>query len=155
MAAKEKIAEFQQVAERLRELRTDSYRINQTDMAALVGCSLPSWSDYEGAKALPAPKVIFALVGHGISADWIFSGKGQMLLNDQSSNADTDKEVMETVVKVLWSTVAESDAVLTPGGAAGIVVMLYEAYSDSGNYAELCEKTKQLVQIADQGKGKQ
>ena len=154
MAIKEKNEEFQQVAERLRELRTESYRINQTDMAALVGCSLPSWSDYEGAKALPAPKVIFALVGHGVSADWIFSGKGEMLLNDQSSSADTDKEVLETVVKVLWSTVEEMGASLTPGGAAGIVLMLHETYSDSGNYAELCEKAKQLVQIANQGKAK-
>jgi hypothetical protein len=156
MATKDKIEEFKQVAERLRELRTDQYRVNQKDMAAMVGCSLPSWAEYEGAKALPSPKVIVALIGHGISADWFLAGKGQMHIKDNIPFADTgiDREELEAVVKVLWSTVADLNASLTPGAAAGIVLMLCETYSNSGNYAELCEKAKQIVQIANQGKGK-
>jgi hypothetical protein len=154
MATKEKNEEFQPVADRLKELRLDHYRVNQSSMAASVGCSLPTWSEYEGAKALPSAKVLLALIDQGISADWVLAGRGELRLGKGDIAGGIDGETIETVIKMLWQTTDEIGATITPGAAAGIVAMLLESYAASGNDAELSEKAKQLVQIANQGKAK-
>lgn len=153
MASKPEKSEYKEYARRLLEIR-QALKINQSVIKKEVGCSLASWQEYETAKSAPNAKVLEALVEKGFNANWILSGKGEMKLDDEpiSLSSVDNKKALKKVVKALWTEVEESDANLSPSGAAGIVALAYEEYLASNkDDLKLFDKIKALVQIADMG----
>ena len=69
------------IAERLRDLRKQ-FGISQQEMSRQLGISKPAWQGYELGKNEPGCAVIAKLVGLGIDANWVLTGKGTIKLSD-------------------------------------------------------------------------
>jgi transcriptional regulator with XRE-family HTH domain len=161
MAGKEITEQYQPVANRLKMIRDDFGRadefgrgaigrVSQKDMSEKVGCSLPTWSEYESARALPAPKVLTALIELGYDANWILSGKGAMRISS-GSDWTLDKMAMNTVIHVVWEEIEKSGAKLSAVGASGIITMAYGAYRKNEDVPALKEKVAELIELAMMG----
>lgn len=57
----------------------------QLEMAEAVGLGFRAWSDYEREKSDPCSQAIATLIGIGIDANWLLTGRGTMLLADSGA----------------------------------------------------------------------
>jgi len=159
---KDEIDKFlRMVADQLNMIRDDiqrfnekgepiSGRITQKEMAKLVGCSLPTWSEFECANSLPSAKVLRKLIDQGYDANWILSGKGQMKIGT-GSDGKLDKTILSAVITAVWTEIENSGAKLTPIGIAGIISMAYDSYRINKDNDALIKQIGQLIEIASLG----
>ncbi|CAG1771699.1 helix-turn-helix transcriptional regulator [Geobacter sp.] len=162
---KEKNPEFQGVADRLLQIRNDVFvratnreiglkdglgnKLTQAEMANLANCKAPTWAEYESAKALPAPKVIQALIELGYDANWILCGKGQMRLAD--GDWTLNKIALNTVIQAVMTEIEKTGAKLSPVGISGIIGVAYDSYRKNDDVTALATQVGQLVVIASMG----
>ena len=66
---------------RLAEARR-SLGLNQSDVAGKVGLSLRGYQANEQGVSKPSTRVLCVFVLMGINANWLITGKGEMLLED-------------------------------------------------------------------------
>lgn len=72
------------VGKRLRIAR-ESLGLTQKEFCDRIGMPLPTLRDQELCKRIPGGEAISAFMSAGISADWLLSGKGDMLQDSQES----------------------------------------------------------------------
>ena len=73
-----------EISQRLRIFR-DSVKESQEVMAIYLGIERGSYTQIETGKNRIKDEHLFRLQEKGLSLDWLFSGKGNMLLGDQAN----------------------------------------------------------------------
>lgn len=82
---------------RIRHIR-EYLGLSQRMMAKEVGVAVSNWSRIENTDDVkPSGKMLFRLAEIGVSLDWLFTGKGSMMLNQSiSENTETTEKPIET-----------------------------------------------------------
>jgi transcriptional regulator with XRE-family HTH domain len=75
------------ISERLSQLRV-KLDISQPAAATRFHIPLPSWKNYEKGPSEPGSGALRGLAEGGVNINWLLTGEGEMLLTDQTGNAD-------------------------------------------------------------------
>jgi len=158
--AKQKIDEFQPVADRLIDLKKDVFtriqsgeigiedgipaKMTQGIMAEVAGCRTATWGDYESAKALPTPKILQVLIGYGYNANWILSGKGTMRLSDDWT---LDKIEFNTVLTSVMEEVEAKKLKLPTEKLSLIISLAYDDFRLHKNIEKLKSKINEFIAL--------
>ncbi len=85
------------IGERLRNAR-ESLGYAQKSMAEAVGSKLRSWQDYEAGNKTPGSQVIAGLSALGVDANWVLTGRGEMM-----------QRSVQTVLEATANTMLDAD----------------------------------------------
>ncbi|KIX15022.1 hypothetical protein X474_05575 [Dethiosulfatarculus sandiegensis] len=69
--------------------------VTQREMSDLLGAGRNTWQNYERGGQVPGGKIITALIEKGINANWILTGKGEMLMVDDLQKAADKKQAVK------------------------------------------------------------
>lgn len=85
--------------DRIREIREKIFK-TQSNMADCLGLKAQNISDYERGKAFFRPATVSLLINkYNINSNWLFTGRGNMLLsdNDKVNNNDIIQQLQDRV----------------------------------------------------------
>ncbi len=91
---------------------------------------LPSLKNYEASQRIPGGEAIAALMHAGISANWLLTGEGPMLMADHLAGAETpgalDRERMAMAVEALEEVLLEAGRTMAPAKKAQVLLAAYD-----------------------------
>lgn len=104
----------------------------QKDFSTRIEMPIPSLRDYELGKTMPGGDAITSFMSAGISADWLLTGEGEMLLDTPAKRPTNDSDHTDMQPED-WDDFA--------------MVPLYDVEASAGHGAVVGEET-QLCQLA-------
>lgn len=87
-----------ELTDRIKKVRTWT-ALNQTDFARLVGMTMRGYQSNERGLTEPSFRVLGKYIELGINANWLITGKGEMLLHDEPVNKSSEDSSLETQIK--------------------------------------------------------
>lgn len=88
------------ISEQLKRVRS-RLGVTQEVFCASVNMPLPSYREYELSKRIPGGKAIKTLMDAGISAHWLLTGNGHMLLTDDPAMKKQVKDIMPSTLIII------------------------------------------------------
>lgn len=73
--------------------------LNQTEMAESAGMSLQGYQPNERGSSTPSARILRSFSSMGINANWLLTGKGEMLLKDEPVSKSSEGSSLEAQVK--------------------------------------------------------
>ena len=80
------------LGERLRQVR-NIFGMSQVAVAKAAGVSVTAWQNYENGNQCPGGKVLGALVQLGVNVNWILTGEGQMMRENNMLQTQSDSKI--------------------------------------------------------------
>lgn len=121
------------ISGRLKQIR-EALGHTQSSVAEAIGSKLRSWQQYEKGTSLPGSQVIAGLADLGVNANWVLTGKGEMLIADiKGKTPDTlDEALLKNVIEAVEEAADEMDIEFDPiGKKADIILAIYHMYHDA------------------------
>lgn len=116
------------IGERLKAVRA-RLEYTQKGIAQAAGSKLRSWQDYEKGLKVPGSQVIAGLVGLGINANWVLTGEGPMMLEDDPlTNSHLDENLLALSIEGVDEV---CNGRLNPEGKAELVSAIYSLFLDA------------------------
>lgn len=126
------------LAERLRGIRT-KMGLKQSELAAQSGVSERAYQGYEAGKSVPGGDAIEGFMKVGISANWLLTGEGSMLLADLQAPAAPaappgalDIARMRLSIEAVEEGLAAASRTMTPNKKAELIMAVYDLLEEPG-----------------------
>lgn len=99
--------------------------MSQAGIVGIIGTTQPSWQGYENGLNVPGGKVLKSLAGLGVNVNWLLTGNGPMMLDqnqdtepitatpDPTSYLDEDPDIFKELIKRILNyqlTITEAQA---------------------------------------------
>ena len=86
------------LSDRIRQARKH-IGLSATDAAKIAGLTRKSWERYELDKNEPKVSSLMVLIDHGIDANWLLKGEGNMVREEApKAGPDIDEELLKAVI---------------------------------------------------------
>lgn len=140
-----------EIGQRLKKIR-ESRSLNQKQFGDNIGVSTyETVSRWERGLGYPSADILETIrQKYLINIDWLISGEGEMLLENQSAGtlpASVNAHLLQQILKGVEMGLARLKRTLDPDKKAQLVILLYEHYAKTGEAPEpkTVEKYLRLV----------
>jgi transcriptional regulator with XRE-family HTH domain len=128
------------IGSRIKQWRSDK-NLKQAEAISLLGMSLSTFQKYETGISLPGAEAIEAFMRVGINANWLLTGKGEMLLADMQapqhqghasipSLGELDTQRLQLAIETIEEVLEESGRKITAAKKAEAIKLAYEIFED-------------------------
>lgn len=124
------------IGERMRAFRAH-LNVSQERLGELIGGTKRGVQDNENGRNAPQSKMIAGLVGLGVNANWLLTGKGPMLLAELEAGAQApasplDVELLQLVLDKLEGKIAATGKRVSAEKKAELAALLYDYIVETG-----------------------
>lgn len=137
MARPEKIKT--ELGQRLRNIRMSNGNLDREEFSKFLGINSKTLGNYERGDSAPDANTLALYQKlYGVNINWLVTGKGNMLLNDETTSVPINLEQLRAAISAIEEGLNRSKKTINPDAKADLIIIAYNILGEgkSDNLAE-------------------